>query len=280
MYRAKERGRSRIEVFDERLRAKVERALATTSALRRALEREELTVHYQPIVDLATGHMVSAEALLRWNHPERGLVSPDEFIPIAEETGLIIAIGEWVLEQACRKLVEWQRTVPLLTMAVNLSVRQLIAPDIVAVVANVLALTGARAADLSLELTESMFMEDVDYFEKTLTSLKSLGVQLSIDDFGTGYSSLSYLKRFPVDAVKVDRGFVDGLGTDQHDSALVAAIIAMADALDLEVTAEGVETEDQLRNLKRLHCQRAQGFYLARPTTAAAAKRYLIESRR
>jgi len=202
MYLAKERGRGRIELFDHVLRAKADRHLATASALRRALEREEFTVHYQPIVDLSTGEMVSAEALLRWQHPERGLVSPAEFIPIAEENGLIVPIGAWVLEQACRQLVGWQREQPSMTVAVNLSVRQMLAPDIAGLIADVLGRTGALAESLCLELTESVFMEDVDYFARTLNSLKTLGVRLAIDDFGTGYSSLSYLKRFPVDAVR------------------------------------------------------------------------------
>jgi diguanylate cyclase (GGDEF)-like protein/PAS domain S-box-containing protein len=280
MYRAKERGRGRVELFDEAVRSKVERRLATASALRGAIEREEFTVHYQPVVDLVSGEMVSAEALLRWQHPERGLVSPDEFIPVAEETGLIVPIGAWVLGQACRDLVRWQRTQEAMTVAVNLSVRQMLAPDIAGLVESVLRATGARAQNLSLELTESVFMEDVDYFEKTLGGLKRLGVRLSIDDFGTGYSSLSYLKRFPVDAVKVDRAFVDGLGTDANDTALVAAILAMAAALGLEVTAEGVETHDQLVNLQKLHCRLAQGFYLARPMPAAAITELVVGAHR
>jgi diguanylate cyclase (GGDEF)-like protein/PAS domain S-box-containing protein len=278
MYRAKERGRGRIEIFDQALRSKVERRLATASALHRALEREEFTVYYQPVVDLATGAMVSAEALLRWQHPDRGLVGPDEFIHLAEETGLIVPIGAWVLEQACRQLVQWQRTEPSMSVAVNLSVRQMLAPDIAGLIEDVLTRTGVRPADLCLEMTESVLMDDVDYFGRTLASLKALGVDLAIDDFGTGYSSLSYLKRFPVDAVKVDRAFVDGLGANPHDSALVAAIIAMAGALGLEVTAEGVETQDQLANLKRLQCPRAQGFYPARPMPAVAMTQLVAES--
>jgi diguanylate cyclase (GGDEF)-like protein/PAS domain S-box-containing protein len=277
MYRAKDRGRGRIEVYDEILKGKAELRLATASDLGHALERKQFEVHYQPIVDLSTGAMVSAEALARWKHPQRGMISPAEFIPVAEETDLILGIGAWVLEQACRELVVWQRTDPRLSVAVNLSVRQLAAPDIAALVRDVVNRTGANPEQLCLELTESLFMEDVDYFAKTMASLKALGVRLSIDDFGTGYSSLSYLKRFPVDAVKVDRSFVDGLGTDPNDSALVAGIIAMAAALGLDVIAEGVETQGQLADLKRLHCRSAQGFYLARPMPADAFRRLVTE---
>jgi diguanylate cyclase (GGDEF)-like protein/PAS domain S-box-containing protein len=270
MYRAKERGRGRVEVFDELLRSKVARQLASTSELHRALERGEFVVMYQPIVSLATGAMVSAEALVRWQHPERGLVSPDEFISLAEETGLIVQIGAWVLEQACEDLAHWHRRGSTMSVSVNVSVRQLVAPEVVPMIQGVLDRTGIQPDHVCLELTESVFMEDVDYFGTTLARIKDVGVGLSIDDFGTGYSSLSYLKRFPVDAVKVDRSFVAGLGTDLHDTALVAAIIAMADALDLEVTAEGVETAPQLAKLSQLGCQRAQGFYLDRPMLASA----------
>jgi EAL domain-containing protein (putative c-di-GMP-specific phosphodiesterase class I) len=274
MYRAKERGRGRFEMFDEALRVDVKRRFATASALHRALEREEFVVHYQPVIDLLTGAMVSAEALVRWNHPQHGLVTPDVFISLAEETGLIVPIGARVLDQACRDLREWQRTSTAaggdgrLSVAVNLSVRQMLAPDIAGLIASVLERTGVTAGDLCLELTESVFMEDVDYFGRTLAGLKALGVDLSIDDFGTGYSSLSYLKVFPVDAVKVDRVFVDGLGSDPHDTALVAAIVAMASALELQVTAEGVETREQLCGLTSLGVPRAQGFYFARPMPA------------
>ncbi len=280
MYRAKERGRGRIEVFDEAVRSRAEQRLATESALRRALERDEFTLHYQPIIDLSTGDMVSVEALLRWQRPDRGLVAPVEFIPIAEDTGLIVPIGAWVLEEACRQLAVWQRTVPELTMAVNVSVRQMLAPDIGRVVEDVLARTAVRPQDLCLELTESVFMQDVDYFGKTLGGLKALGIRLVIDDFGTGYSSLNYLKRFPFDAVKVDRSFVDGLGTEANDSALVAAIVAMAAALGLEVTAEGVETPQQLAMLKALHCDRAQGFFIARPMPSADMSNIIATSSR
>jgi EAL domain-containing protein (putative c-di-GMP-specific phosphodiesterase class I) len=278
MYRAKDRGRGRIEVYDEILKGKAELRLATAYDLGHALERKQFVVHYQPIVNLSTGEMISAEALVRWKHPQRGMISPAEFIPVAEETDLILGIGAWVLEQACHELVVWQRTDPRLSVAVNLSVRQLAAPDIAELVRDVVNRTGANPEQLCLELTESLFMEDVEYFAKTMNSLKSLGVRLSIDDFGTGYSSLSYLKRFPVDAVKVDRSFVDGLGSDPNDSALVAGIIAMATALGLDVIAEGVETQSQLADLKRLQCRSAQGYYLARPMPADSFRGLVTEN--
>jgi diguanylate cyclase (GGDEF)-like protein/PAS domain S-box-containing protein len=277
MYRAKERGRGCIELFDEALRLKAEQRSTVAAALRRALEREEFTVYYQPVVDLSSGAMVSAEALLRWEHPDGVLIGPEEFIPLAEETGLIVSIGAWVLEKACGQLAEWQRTDPLMSVAVNLSVRQIFAPDIAGLVADVLERTGARPEGLCLELTESLFMKDVVHFGDTLSRLKKLGLTLSIDDFGTGYSALSYLKRFPIDAVKIDRSFVMGLGKDPHASALVAAIVAMADALGIHVTAEGAETDDQLAGLKRLGCQRVQGFIFARPMSAAALNKLVLE---
>ena len=280
MYRAKERGRGRIELFDAALRDTVERRLATAASLHRALERDEFVLHFQPVVDLSTGRMVSAEALLRWQHPERGSINPAEFIPVAEETGLIVPMGSWVLEQACGQLVEWQQSDPSMSIAVNLSVRQLVTNDIVGFVADLLDRYGIQPSTLCLELTESVFMGEVDVLARTLTDLKALGVGLAIDDFGTGYSSLSRLKRFPFDAVKVDQTFVSGLGTDQHDTALVAAILAMADALELETTAEGVETRSQLVRLAELNCQRAQGFYLARPMPAPAMTRLVTDAHR
>ncbi len=278
MYRAKDRGGGCIELFDEELRLKAEQRSTMAAALWRALEREEFTVYYQPIVDLSTGAMVSAEALLRWEHPDGVLVGPDEFIPLAEETGLIVPIGAWVLEEACRRLAEWQRVDPAMSVAVNLSVRQMIAPDVAELVADVIERTGVRPEGLCLELTETSFVKDVNEFSDTLARIKKLGVFLSIDDFGTGYSALSYLKHFPIDAVKIDRAFVMDLGKDPHASALVAAIVAMADALGIHVTAEGAETADQLARLKGLGCQRVQGYIFARPMPAAALEKLMMES--
>jgi diguanylate cyclase (GGDEF)-like protein/PAS domain S-box-containing protein len=280
MYVAKGLGRDRTEMFDNALRFDAERRIAMLSDLRHALERDELAVHYQPVVDLSTGAMTGVEALLRWEHPDRGFVSPVEFIPLAEENSLIIPIGAWVLERACEQLTRWHRMSAAITVAVNLSVRQMLAADIVEVIEDVLRRTGAPPANLCLEVTESVFMKDATYFGAILTRIKALGVKISIDDFGTGYSSLSYLKEFPVDAVKIDRSFVDGLAANAHDSALIAAILAMADALQLEATAEGVENREQLTILKGLRCRRAQGFYLAHPMPHAAIDKLMPESHR
>jgi len=275
MYRAKGLGSGSIALYDEVLHEKVERRLATSAALAKAMARKEFRVYYQPVVNIWTGQIVAAEALLRWEHPSGVLVDPIDMIPIAEHSGQIVPIGAWVLNEACRQLAEWQILRPRMQMAVNLSVRQILDHDIVATVRDALEATKIAPADLSLELTESIWMEDIEYCASILTSFKQLGVGLVIDDFGTGYSSLSYLKLFPFDAVKIDRTFVDGLGKDSHDSALVAAIIAMSEALELEVTAEGVETKQQLDLLKELSCQRAQGFFLSRPMPAADLTRLL-----
>jgi predicted signal transduction protein with EAL and GGDEF domain len=274
MYRAKERGRGQITVFDETLRSRNIRRLDIETSLRRALDGDELIVHYQPILDLATGRVRHLEALVRWRHPERGLLLPAEFVPIAEETGLIVPLGRAVLQASCQELATWRKDHPTLSevsVSVNLSGRQLAHPALVDDLEEVIAATGVEPESLVLEITESLLMDDVEFSHQTLARLKRLRVQLAVDDFGTGYSSLSYLRSFPVDLLKVDRSFVAGLGAENGDEAIVAAIIRLAHTLGLEAVAEGVETAAQLARLRALGCNLAQGFYLARPMPAADA---------
>jgi diguanylate cyclase (GGDEF)-like protein len=266
MYRAKELGKDRCELFDAALRARVVERLEVEAGLRRALERGELEVHYQPEVSLASGRMEAVEALVRWRHPERGLVAPGEFIGVAEDTGLIVPLGAWVLETACRQTAAWREEHggPL-TARVNVSARQLAEPGLVETIAEVLASTGTQAGDLCLELTESDLMADVETSAAALARLRAVGVQIALDDFGTGYSSLNYLRRFEVDLLKIDRSFVRHLAQRPADGAIVEAIVAMAHALGLRVTAEGVETSAQLEQVRGLGCEAVQGFLFARP---------------
>jgi diguanylate cyclase (GGDEF)-like protein len=270
MYRAKERGKGRYEIFDEAMRADAVARLETESALRRALERGELLLHYQPAVDLATGAIRGLEALVRWQHPTRGLLAPAAFLPLAEETGLIVPIGEWVLREACTEAARWPEG---LALSVNLSARQLAQPDLVATVRRALAETGTDPAMLCLEITESAVMESGAATTAQLRALKSLGVRLAIDDFGTGFSSLAHLRRFPVDMLKIDGTFVAGLGREPQDASIAAAVISLAHALGLSTVAEGVETEQQLDVLRRLGCDLGQGHLFARPQPAAEALR-------
>jgi diguanylate cyclase (GGDEF)-like protein/PAS domain S-box-containing protein len=265
MYRAKARGGNRREVFDQAMRARAKRRLAMHSSLYRAVERGEFRILYQPIHCLGSGRPVGAEALVRWEHPDRGLIGPGEFIALAEETGLIVPIGTHVLREACRQAREWQATGRRLGIKVNLSARQFVHPNLAGVVAEILAETRIDPALVYLEITETVLMEDVESTSGALTELKSLGVSLTVDDFGTGYSSLAYLKRFPVDELKIDRDFVGGLLTDQEDSAIVAAIINLAHTLGLVAVAEGVETAEQLKRLRELGCDIGQGYYFGRP---------------
>jgi diguanylate cyclase (GGDEF)-like protein/PAS domain S-box-containing protein len=269
MYRAKRDGRARSVLFADTMRQEALARLDTEVELRRALTSGDLRLHYQPVVDLASGLVVGVEALLRWEHRTRGLVMPVDIITIAEETGLIVPLGEWVLEEACTQLVRWHQDCPHLTMAVNLSGVQLARPDLVARVGEVLERTGVRRSALSLEITESVLMRDAEEALGVLEELKALGVRISVDDFGTGYSSLSYLKRFPVDVLKIDRSFVDGLGSDADDLAIVQAILALATSLDIDIIAEGVETSAQREVLQGLGCRLAQGYLLGRPGAAA-----------
>jgi diguanylate cyclase (GGDEF)-like protein/PAS domain S-box-containing protein len=279
MYRAKERGRSRVELFDTGMRARAIGRLQTEGDLRRALERDELRVVYQPIVKLADGSIESFEALVRWAHPERGLLSPAQFIPVAEESGMIVALGRVVLEQACRQSVEWSAAHGSVPVHVNLSARQVTAPNLVESVSHVLQSTGIDPADLVLELTESSLFERVHSPGETLAQLNELGLTLMLDDFGTGYSSLSYLQQFPLSGLKIDRAFVAGTGGEPGDSAIVDAILRMARALGLDVVAEGIETKLHLETLRRLGCELGQGYLFSRPVEVAAATALLEAGR-
>ncbi|HEX4806936.1 MAG TPA: EAL domain-containing protein, partial [Conexibacter sp.] len=265
MYRAKERGKGRFEVFDARMRAALVTRLETEADLRRALERDELRLHFQPMRSLRDDAFVGAEALVRWQHPERGLLAPAEFVGVAEESGLIAPLGAWVLEQACRQVAAWGGG---RAVSVNLSPRQLSHSDVPALLARALTETGIEPGLLTLEITENVLMEQSAAALGTLRRLKAMGVRLVLDDFGTGWSSLAYLKRFPLDGLKIDREFVAGLGDAAEEEAIVAAVLSMAAALELEVTAEGVETEAQLAWLRARGCGCAQGFLIGRPAPA------------
>jgi len=277
MYRAKARGRSLWELFDEDVRARVTQRLEVKNALHRAIERGELELYYQPTVSLATGEIEGAEALLRWNHPELGVVPPIDFIPLAEETGLILQIGQWVLEQACAQAAHWQAERPerAFVMALNLSPRQLAQPDLPQLVGGAVAASGIDPGQLCLEITESVLVHDFAAAVAALRELKELGVRLAVDDFGTGYSSLTYLKGFPVDVLKIDRSFVAGVGRDAEDAPIVSAVVGLARALGMTTVAEGVETPEQLFEVRRLGCASAQGYYFARPRPRAGFEELL-----
>jgi EAL domain-containing protein (putative c-di-GMP-specific phosphodiesterase class I) len=270
MYRAKEQGRARAEVYESESHDRAVRHLRTGNELHRALERGELRMHYQPIVRLEDGMITGFEALLRWEHPERGLVRPDEFVGLAEETGLVVPIGVWALEESCRQTVEWHNAGCNVTISVNLSPRQLAEPSLPDDVARVLRETGIRPDTVWLEITENTLMRDAESMARSLAALRALGVHLAVDDFGTGYSSMTYLKRFPVDALKVDRSFVDGLGREPEDTAICTAVVSLAHALGLRAVAEGVETPEQLAELRTLGCELAQGYLFGKPEPAEA----------
>jgi len=281
MYRAKEHGRNNFQFYTPEMNDLANERLALEHSLRRALERNELLLHYQPKVNLETGMIVGAEALLRWQHPEWGLIAPERFIPIAEETGLIVQIGAWVIRTACNQARLWQDAgLPPVIMSVNLSARQFRQESFVKVVTQILHETGLKPEQLEMELTESMLMHNANAAISILGGLKSLGVRLSLDDFGTGYSSLSYLSRLPIDTLKIDRSFVQHIGDqDECDNGILAqAIISLGHSLNLTVIAEGVETGEQLKFLKAHQCDEVQGFYFCKPTVPAEFAKMLAES--
>jgi diguanylate cyclase (GGDEF)-like protein/PAS domain S-box-containing protein len=271
LYQAKAAGKAQAVVFDPSMSSQAVERLDLEANLRRAVERNELRLHYQPIVDLKRGTIIGAEALLRWQHPQRGLMDPGSFIPLAEETGLILPIGRWVMQQACRQARAWQRYAQdgqLFRMCVNLSVRQFDQANLIAQVRDAVRNAGIEPGGLELEITESAVIQNAEATISMLSELKAMGVRIAIDDFGTGYSSLSYLQRLSVDTLKIDRSFIDGLNREQSASAIVQAVIAMSHALNIDVTAEGVETAEQLGAITELGCDCGQGYYLSRPVTA------------
>jgi EAL domain-containing protein (putative c-di-GMP-specific phosphodiesterase class I) len=278
MYRAKKVGRNNFQFYSPAMNEEAMERVRIESALRNALARDEFVLHYQPQVNLESGQIVGMEALIRWQHPELGMVAPNRFISVAEETGLIVPIGAWVMRTACAQTKAWQDAgLGQLRVAVNLSARQFGAANLLADIAAVLEHTGLAPDRLEIELTESLFMSDVTLAVELLHAMKKLGVSLSIDDFGTGYSSLSYLSRFPIDVLKIDRSFVADITRDASDAAIVASIIALAHNLKLDVIAEGVETREQLEYLRRHGCDQMQGYYFSRPLAAANFEQLLRE---
>ncbi|MDF5708736.1 MAG: bifunctional diguanylate cyclase/phosphodiesterase [Nostoc sp. S4] len=269
LYQAKQQGSSQYQFYSPEINAQLQERLALENELRGALERGEMVVYYQPLIDLHTREVTAMEALLRWQHPSRGLVSPTKFIPIAERNGLIIPIGEWVLRTACTQNREWQLAgLPPIRMSVNLSARQFEQLNLVEVVKQILEQTRLQPSYLELEVTESSLMANIEHSVKTLKQLRELGIWLALDDFGTGYSSLNYLKRFPVNMLKIDRSFVQDATSNSDSAAVTDAIIALAKSLQLKITAEGVETQQQLDYLQKRGCQEGQGFYFGIPAPA------------
>jgi diguanylate cyclase (GGDEF)-like protein len=273
MYRAKAQGKACYEVFDKGMHARAVYLLQMENDLRRALDRDEFRVHYQPIVSLDNGQLAGFEALLRWEHPERGSISPGDFISMAEDTGLIVPIGMWILKEACQQLAKWQWQSPSnrqLFMSVNLSSRQLAQSGLVDTIRDILLETHVEPRYLKLEITESAVMENAETAVQLLRRMKALGVQLSIDDFGTGYSSLGYLHRFPVDTLKIDRSFIGRIGEATEDVEIVRTIVSLAENMGMQVVAEGVETLAQLGQLRKLNCQYGQGYLFSRPVEASS----------
>jgi diguanylate cyclase (GGDEF)-like protein len=278
LYRAKDHGRGGYEIFDEVMRSRVIEHMQTENDLRRAIQREEFVIHYQPVVCLADGSIACVEALLRWDHPERGLIGPSAFIPVAEESRLILPIGRWMIEQACRQAAAWQQLNPdsaPISVAVNLSGRQLADPELIPHVEGSIGANGIEPSTLWLELTETTLLDDSAYVERTLGALRRLGVRLVLDDFGVGFSSLGYLKRLPLSMVKLDRTFVENVTDSPHDAAIVRAVTEMAGTIGIGVVAEGVETEEQVRVARELGCGYAQGFHFAGPVPASYVERLL-----
>ncbi len=280
MYRAKAQGKACYEVFDKGMHTHAVYVLQMENDLRRAIDREELRVYYQPIVSLDNGQLAGFEALIRWQHPERGFINPSDFIPLAEDTGLIVPLGLWILKRACQQLCKWQWQSPAnrsLFMSVNLSGKQVAQPSLVSDIREILEETHVEARHLKLEITESAVMENAEMAARILNRLKELGVQLSIDDFGTGYSSLSYLHRFPVNTLKIDRSFVGRIGEAAENIEIVRTVVSLAENMGMEVVAEGVETLSQLMQLRKLKCQYGQGYLFSHPVDAETVSGWILK---
>ncbi|MGO8801156.1 MAG: putative bifunctional diguanylate cyclase/phosphodiesterase, partial [Roseiarcus sp.] len=276
MYRAKETGRDNFQFYTPELNTKVHEKFTLQSELRNAILRSEFVLRYQPQVDLRTGRVFAVEALIRWRHPTLGMIPPIKFIPIAEDTGMIVPIGDWVLHEACRQNKAWQDAgLPHVTICVNVSARQFKEKSLISRVVSALEDSGLEARFLELELTESLIMQDVEQAVATMKELQSLGVQLSIDDFGTGYSSLAALKTFPVARLKIDKSFINDLPNDENDKAVASAVISLGQKLNLRVIAEGVETDDQVAFLRANNCDEMQGYHFSKPVPAADIERML-----
>ncbi|MGH2981731.1 MAG: putative bifunctional diguanylate cyclase/phosphodiesterase [Solirubrobacterales bacterium] len=281
LYRAKEKGRGGYELFDSAMRARAVEHMRMENDLRRALDRDELELHYQPIVGLRDGSIMALEALLRWRHPEYGLTAPTTFIPVAEESQLIVPVGRWVIEEACTRVAEWQSMEPdaaPVRIAVNLSGRQIGDPQLLPTVSAAVEASGIDPTTLSFELTESVLFEESGVSERVMRSLRGVGARLVLDDFGSGFSSLGYLKRFPLDGIKLDRSFIENVADGLTDAQIVKAVVEMARALGLEIVAEGVETADQLAAVRNLGCHQAQGFYFLPPLPAEEVPGVLSQS--
>ncbi|MDF1880955.1 bifunctional diguanylate cyclase/phosphodiesterase [Sulfurimonas sp. MAG313] len=280
MYKAKENGKNSYAFYTSEIGKKVLSSVKMNTALLKAIENHEFIVMYQPQIEISTGKIVGAEALVRWMHPEDGLIAPNDFIPISEEKGHIIEIGKQVLEQACYDMKEWvTKGYGLKTMAVNLSVKQIRQKEFIEMVKDILVKTKLDSSYLEFEVTETIVMKEYEHTFHTLDTLRDLGITLSIDDFGTGYSSLSYLKKLPIDKIKIDKSFIDDISDDENDVAITKAIIAMSHSLGLNVLAEGVEEESQLKILKELKCEKYQGYYFSRPVPADEFEALLKEQK-
>jgi EAL domain-containing protein (putative c-di-GMP-specific phosphodiesterase class I) len=271
MYQAKSAGKARFRLFNQELHAAAIARWRTENELHRAWERKEFCLYYQPIVSLATGEVVELEALIRWQHPERGLVSPADFIPLAEETGFIVRIGSWTLREACHQLRRWKTQLPELSnliVGVNISGKQFLQNDIAKELRQILEETHVAGSQLRLEITETSIMENSREVLEGINKLRELDIRIHLDDFGTGYSSLSYLNRLPIDALKIDRSFVATMAEDPTSRSIVHAVVALAHTLNVRVIAEGIETEEQLEYLRSINCDFGQGYYFSKPLTA------------